>query len=112
MSNAVLKQETLVRVCDLADIVPDTGVCALVNGQQVAVFRIGDEVFAIANTDPFSGANVLSHSITCCIKGQLCIASPIYKQHFCLATGQCLEDDSVVLQTWTSEIVDGVIYVS
>ncbi|MEE3209490.1 MAG: nitrite reductase (NAD(P)H) small subunit, partial [Pseudomonadota bacterium] len=29
-------------VCSLEDLVPDTGVCALVEGKQVAVFRFGD----------------------------------------------------------------------
>lgn len=112
MSNAALQAtDMLTRVCDLAQISPDSGVCALVNGEQVAVFRIGDSAYAIANGDPFSGANVLSHGITCSIKGVICVASPIYKQHFCLATGQCLEDDSVVLATWNTEIIDGVIYV-
>ena len=31
------------RVCRARDIVPDTGVCALVGGEQVAVFRVEDE---------------------------------------------------------------------
>ena len=30
-------------VCELEDLWPATGVCALVNGRQVAVFRIGDK---------------------------------------------------------------------
>jgi nitrite reductase (NADH) small subunit len=112
MSNTALKPETMTRVCELNQIAPDTGVCALVDGQQVAIFRIGEQTFAVANGDPFSGANVLAHGITCSIKGVLCVSSPIYKQHFCLQTGQCLEDDSVVLQTWATEIIDGIIYVS
>ena len=32
-----------VAVCRLDDIVPDTGVCALVNGVQVAVFRLSGD---------------------------------------------------------------------
>jgi nitrite reductase (NADH) small subunit len=46
-------------VCRLDEIVPDTGVCALLGGRQVAVFRIGDiapRVFAIDNYDPNSQA--------------------------------------------------------
>ncbi|MEK6293812.1 MAG: nitrite reductase (NAD(P)H) small subunit, partial [Paraburkholderia tropica] len=36
--NAILQQdETWVSICQLDDIVPNTGVCALVNGEQVAV---------------------------------------------------------------------------
>jgi hypothetical protein len=46
--------ETWTAICTLRDIVPNTGVCALVDSQQVAVFRIGrgEEVYAIANFDP------------------------------------------------------------
>jgi nitrite reductase (NADH) small subunit len=85
-----------VAVCKLSDIVPDTGVCALVHGQQVAVFRlVDDSVYAIDNLDPFSKANVLSRGIVGDLKGELVVASPIYKQHFNLTTGQCLEEADV-----------------
>jgi nitrite reductase (NADH) small subunit len=99
-----------VAVCRLADIVPDTGVCALVHGRQVAVFRIsgdgGDSVYAIANFDPFSKANVLSRGIVGDLKGELVVASPIYKQHFNLSTGRCLEDAEVGVATYPAR-VDG-----
>jgi len=54
--------ETWTAVCTVRDIVPNTGVCALVDDKQVAVFRIGrgDEVYAIDNFDPNSQAAVLS----------------------------------------------------
>ena len=85
-----------VAVCKLSDIMPDTGVCALVHGQQVAVFRLSDDsVYAIGNLDPFSKANVLSRGIVGDLKGELVVASPIYKQHFNLTTGQCLEEADV-----------------
>jgi nitrite reductase (NADH) small subunit len=85
-----------VTVCKLSDIVPDTGVCALVHGRQVAVFRMSDDsVYAIDNLDPFSKANVLSRGIVGDLKGELVVASPIYKQHFNLSTGQCLEEADV-----------------
>ncbi len=29
------------------------------------------------------------------------VASPLYKQHFRLEDGQCLEDDSVTLRIWS-----------
>ena len=50
-----------VRVCALEDIVPNAGVAALVDGEQVAIFRLDDDsVYVIGNRDPFSGASVLS----------------------------------------------------
>jgi nitrite reductase (NADH) small subunit len=83
-------------VCRLEDIVPNTGVCALVGGRQVAVFRLDDDsVYALSNHDPFSRANVLSRGIVGDLKGELVVASPVYKQHFSLATGQCLEEPGV-----------------
>ncbi|MCB1614538.1 MAG: nitrite reductase small subunit NirD [Pseudomonadales bacterium] len=91
-------------VCKLDDIIPGGGCCALIDNKQVAIFRIadasGDKIFALSNFDPFSKANVISRGITGSLQGKICVASPVYKQHFCLETGQCLEDKSVCLQTW------------
>src|SRR5690349_12443210 len=72
-----------VAVCRLADIVPNTGVCALICDRQVAVFRLDDDsVHAIGNHDPFSRTNVLSRGIVGDLKGEPVVASPVYKQHF------------------------------
>lgn len=85
-----------VAVCKLEDIVPNTGVCALVGEHQVAVFRLDDDrVYAIDNHDPYSRANVLSRGIVGDLKGELVVASPVYKQHFSLVTGRCLEEAEV-----------------
>ena len=92
------------KVCRLEDIVPDSGVCALVGGEQVAVFRIGDDVFAIGNCDPFSGANVLSRGIVGDINGELVVASPVYKQHFSLLTGRCIEDAAVSVPVYRARV--------
>lgn len=79
-------------VCAVSDIVPDTGVCALLGDEQVAVFRFGDnEVYAISNFDPCGEANVLSRGIVGSIGERKVVASPLYKQHFDLSSGECLE---------------------
>lgn len=94
-----------IAVCRLADIVPNTGVCALVNGRQVAVFRLDDDsVYAISNHDPFSRANVLSRGIVGDLKGEVVVASPVYKQHFSLASGQCLEDPEVRVSVYPARL--------
>ncbi|MFT6552425.1 MAG: nitrite reductase (NADH) small subunit [Zhongshania marina] len=87
-------------ICKLDDILPNTGVAALVDETQVAIFRVNDAVYALANKDPFSNANVLSRGIVCSIQGTLVVASPIYKQHFSLEAGKCLEDDSVSIASY------------
>ena len=100
------REAIAVRVCRLEDIVPSTGVCALVAGEQVAVFRIDDKVHAVGNRDPFSRANVLSRGIVGDLNGELVVASPVYKQHFSLVTGRCLEDASVSVPVHRA-LVDG-----
>lgn len=82
-------------VCDINDIIPGTGVCALFNGEQVALFRPteAEEVFAISNHDPFARSNVLSRGLICQHQGELWVASPLKKQRFNLQTGLCMEDE-------------------
>jgi nitrite reductase (NADH) small subunit len=67
MVQALVRQTgtTWVDICPLSAIAPNTGVCAWVEGEQVAIFRVGNEseVFAISNYDPFSKAFVLSRGI-------------------------------------------------
>ncbi|HJY79211.1 MAG TPA: nitrite reductase small subunit NirD [Burkholderiales bacterium] len=92
------------KICRLDDIVPDTGVCALIGGQQVAIFRIDRQIYAIGNRDPFSGANVLSRGIVGDIHGELVVASPVYKQHFSLLTGRCMEDESVSVPVYRASV--------
>ncbi|PSB23412.1 nitrite reductase (NAD(P)H) small subunit [filamentous cyanobacterium Phorm 46] len=105
---------TWVDVCSLDAIAPYTGVCALVAGQQVAVFRAGngDEVYGLSNYDPFSKAFVLSRGLVGDRNGTLKVASPIYKQNFSLATGQCLDDETVTIPTFTVRVVASRVQVA
>jgi NAD(P)H-dependent nitrite reductase small subunit len=101
-----------IRVCPLDDIVPNAGVAALVDGEQVAIFRLeGDSVHAVGNLDPFSGANVLSRGIVGDLKGELVVASPVYKQHFELLTGRCVEDATVRIPVYRARVEDGFVVV-
>jgi len=94
-------------ICALEDIVIGTGMAARLNGQQIALFHTREGVFATGNHDPFSGANVLSRGILGDIGGKLVVASPVYKQHFCLRTGICLEDMSVSIPIWPVTVRQG-----
>jgi nitrite reductase (NADH) small subunit len=101
-------------VCALDDIVPDTGVCALLGGQQIAIVRVGtgEDVYAIDNFDPFSKAFVLSRGIVGDRGGVAKIASPIFKQSFELETGRCLDDPSVSIPVWPARVRDGRVEVA
>lgn len=119
MSSAIAAKtmtQTWQILCTRADLVPYSGVAAWVETPegpaQVAIFYIpsdsntsqlpgqAQELYAIDHHDPFSNANVIARGIVGDLKGQPVVASPIYKQHFRLEDGQCLEDDSVRLRTW------------
>jgi len=100
-----LRSTSVPKVCRLEDIVPNSGVCALVWGEQVAVFRLDDDrIFAVGNRDPFSGANVLSRGIVGDLNGELVVCSPVYKQHFSLVTGRCLEDPAVSVPVYQARV--------
>jgi nitrite reductase (NADH) small subunit len=101
-------------ICPLDRILPNTGVCALINDRQIAVFRVGEgnDVYAIDNLDPFSKAYVLSRGIVGDRNGIPKVASPIYKQNFSLVTGECLDDSTVKLKTFAVQVVNNQVQVS
>jgi len=102
-------------ICTLDEIVPDTGVCALLGGRQVAVFRVGDReprVFAIDNYDPNAQAAVLSRGLVGSIGERIVVASPIYKQHFDLQSGECLEAPAQSVASYPARIDGGTVWVA
>lgn len=103
-----------ITVCGLDQIPLDSGQCALLEGKQVALFRVTgvEGVFALDNSDPFSKANVISRGLVGDMGGVLVVASPVYKQHFSLVDGVCLEDESVKLGSFATRIVDDSVQVA
>ncbi|HZZ14182.1 MAG TPA: nitrite reductase small subunit NirD [Paraburkholderia sp.] len=104
-------------ICALDDIVPNTGVCALVNGEQVAVFHVNGHdddatVYAIDNFDPGSQAAVLSRGLIGSVGERLVVASPIYKHHFDLRTGECLETPSYSVSAFAARVENGQVWVA
>ena len=104
-------KEEWITACNEDDLVIGSGVCVLLKGRQVALFRPGKDqaVYAISNHDPFSEANILSRGIIGSIRERLVVASPLYKQHFCLKTGQCLEHEEVSVKAYPARIQDGKV---
>jgi nitrite reductase (NADH) small subunit len=103
-----------VTVCTGPRLLVDRGVCALVNGVQVAIFRTSlGELFAVSNRDPISGANVISRGIVGSAASSLgdvsVVTSPMYKQSFDLTTGRCLDDNSFSLSVFEVREHDGAI---
>ncbi len=104
-------------VCPADDILPDTGVCALVAGRHVAVFRVksadqGDRFFAIDNVDPKSGASVLSRGLVGSLGDRIVVASPLYKQHIDLQSGECIEQPELSVSAHAVRTEGGLVQVS
>ncbi|KPW32481.1 Nitrite reductase, small subunit [Pseudomonas amygdali pv. mellea] len=92
-------------LCGRKDLVAKSGVVAWLDGTQVALFYLpeapeGEQLFAIDNRDPKSGANVIGRGLIGHIAGELVIASPLYKQHFRLHDGSCIEYPEQRLEVW------------
>ena len=98
-------------VCQISDIQPNTGVCALFDDEQVAIFRVGetDEVYALSNYDPFSKAYVLSRGLVGDRQGIVKVAAPIYKQNINLQTGEYLDDPEIKIPTYPVKVFEGAV---
>lgn len=92
-------------LCRREALVAHSGVVAWFAGAQIALFHVpdaqqGERLYAVHNRDPQSGANVIGHGMLGQLKGELVVASPLYKQHFRLQDGQCLEQPEQQLAVW------------
>jgi nitrite reductase (NADH) small subunit len=90
-------------LCALNDLVPGSGVAAKLGDEAVALFwpkADQPQVYALAHRDPFSRAEVLAWGLLCEKQGEWSVASPLYKQHFRLRDGVCLEQPELALRTW------------
>ncbi len=102
-----------VDVCDAHCLQVNRGVCALVDGEQIAIFRTSlGNLHGLGNRDPFSGANVMSRGIVGSVGERTTVASPMYKQRFDLDTGQCLDDLTVAIPRYAVRESNGRIEVA
>ncbi|CAM3519674.1 Rieske domain-containing protein [Deinococcus saxicola] len=103
------------RVCGLSDILPGLGVCALLNGQQIAVFHVAGQVYAVGNRDPFTGADVISRGLTGSYtegsEARVKVASPLLKHAFDLETGQALDRADMTLATYPARVQGGEVWI-
>jgi NAD(P)H-dependent nitrite reductase small subunit len=98
-------------ICALDDLIPGTGVCALVGGRQIAVYQVDGQTYALDNFDPGSRANVLSRGLTGDLQNERVVASPIYKHHFALASGRCIEDPTFSVTAYATRVLDGMVQI-
>ena len=106
-----MSNDLWISVCDERDLTPDTGLCALHQEEQVAIFkaRKTNELFAVSNYDPIGKANVISRGMIGSYGDEIVVTSPLYKDPYSLRTGACMAGTELKLKTYDVRSQDGKI---
>ncbi|MCR1160581.1 MULTISPECIES: nitrite reductase small subunit NirD [Micrococcaceae] len=100
------------RVCPVDELELAWGEAALIGGRQIALFRTAPtEVFAVAQQDPATLANVMARGIVGSKGSRPTIASPLHKEVYDLETGECFTNPDLRLDAFRTRLVDGFIEV-
>lgn len=100
-------------VCRVDDLEPEWGEAALVDGEQVALYRLWDStVHAVSNRDPATGSYVMARGIVGSRNDRPTVASPLHKQVYDLLTGECLSHPGLTVPVFSTRIVDGIVALS
>ncbi|HSV72281.1 MAG TPA: nitrite reductase small subunit NirD [Chthonomonadales bacterium] len=95
-----------VRVADVDALPEGTGMVVEAKGQELALFRVGEQVFAIDNECPHRdgplGDGELAGEIVTC---------PFHSWEINVRTGEVLDNPSVRARTFACRVEDGAVYV-
>lgn len=102
------------RVCAISALPEQAGRSAWLDGRSLALFRLGERVYALDDLDPLAGVAgvaVLSRGLVGDCGGEPVVASPLYKQRYALADGRCLDDPALSVACWPVRLDGGEIWV-
>ena len=88
------------RVCELAALPEQAGRSAWLEGRVLALFRLGEHVYALEGVDPLAGVAVLGRGLVGDAGGEPVVSSPLYKQRYALMDGRCLDDPALSVSCW------------
>ncbi|MGB7799881.1 nitrite reductase large subunit NirB [Buttiauxella sp.] len=97
-------------VCDVNAIPAQAGIGARLGEHQIALFRIGEAIYALDNLEPGSDANVLSRGIIGDASGEPIVVSPLYKHRIRLRDG-CTPDGEQAVRAWPVKVEQGIVWV-
>jgi nitrite reductase (NADH) small subunit len=98
--------------CAFDDLSIGAGTCVLVEGEQVAIFRVGlDQVRAVQNLCPHKGAAAMHQGLVGEKAGQVAVFCPLHKRAYSLDDGRCLEEEGVALRSYPVRVVGGMVEV-
>ena len=99
------------RACELAALPEQAGRSAWLDGRSLALFRLGERVYALDDVDPRAGVAVLGRGLVGDCGGEPVVASPLYKQRYALADGRCLDDPALKVACWPVMQSEGAVWV-
>ena len=99
------------KVCALSALPEQAGRSAWLGGRALALFRLGERVYALDDVDPLAGVAVLGRGLVGDCGGEPVVASPLYKQRYALADGRCLDDPSLRVACWPVKQRGGEVWV-
>ncbi len=111
-------EETLVwhKACAVEDIPANGGACALIEGEQVAIYNFErrGEWYATQNLCPHRQQMALSRGMIGSTgpSQEPKVACPFHKKTFSLQTGACLSGDDYQIKTYPIKVEDGFVFVS
>ena len=99
-------------VCELAQLEPLWAVAALVDDVQLALVRMpSGTVYAVSNQDPATGSFVMCRGIVGSRGDRDTLTSPLHKQVYDLATGDCFSSPDLRLRTFDVRVDAGLVQV-
>ncbi|PWL00489.1 nitrite reductase (NADH) large subunit [Pantoea allii] len=99
-------------VCSLEAIPAGAGIGARLGSVRIALFRFGNDCYALEDREPGSDASVLSRGILGDVAGEPVVISPIYKQRVRLRDGQSLDNPQHQLRCWPVKLEAGQVWVA
>ena len=99
------------RVCELAALPEQGGRSAWLEGRVLALFRLGEHVYALDGVDPLAGVAVLGRGLVGDAGGEPVVASPLYKQRYALMDGRCLDDPALSVACWPVRLEGSEVWV-
>ena len=99
-------------VCELSQLEPLWAEAAMVDGEQLALVRMPNgTVYAVSNQDPATGSFVMCRGIVGSHGDRDTLASPLHKQVYDLATGECFNSADLTLRTFETRVESGSVRV-
>lgn len=101
------------QACKTEDIPENGGACALIEGEQIAIynFKKRGEWYATQNLCPHKQQMALSRGMIGSSGDEPKVACPFHKKTFSLKSGTCLSGDDYTIKTYPVKIEDGLVWV-